>query len=205
MSTAGDDEWKYVDISVLQLETHDQMDAFSVKKLFSMASIQKRALNEFCLAKEITEGTSVVKIDSTKVLSWLKRKCSVDRFPKAMEGIISSKAQDKELVKQAKIREMALLVSEYLSPYWTSRLFAEFGGFDSVQEEGEHVLSKQVQAIQFDSPDSYTMGVPNPQTLTAMTKTDKPKTAKEKQMEKAAKKSKPIISFFQKKTTESKP
>ncbi|KAJ1813104.1 hypothetical protein LPJ56_003578 [Coemansia sp. RSA 2599] len=201
ISKAGnDDEWKYVDISVLQLETYDQMDAFSINRLFSMIGVQVRALNELCEAKEISDSMSVVRIDSAKVLSWLKRKCSAERFPTAMEGIISSKAGDKELVEQAKTREMALLVSEYLPTYWTHRLFEEFGGFASVQNS-DQILTKRVQAIQFDSPDSYAMGVPTPQTLAMANKVDKPKTAKEKQMEKAAKRSKPITSFFQKKNS----
>ncbi|KAJ2599780.1 hypothetical protein GGF39_002089 [Coemansia sp. RSA 1721] len=200
ISKAGDDEWKYMDINVLQLETYDQMDAFSIKRFFSMENLQTRALNEFCETKQISEEMNVVKIDSAKVMSWLKRKCSADRFPKSMENIISGKADDVELVKQAKSREMALLVSEYLSAYWTSRLFKDFGGIANVQE-ADQVFSKGVNAVKFDSPDSYTMGVPTPQALALANKVDKPKTAKEKQLEKAAKKSKPITSFFQKKSS----
>ncbi|KAJ2470599.1 hypothetical protein IWW56_006499, partial [Coemansia sp. RSA 2131] len=48
-------------------------------------------------------------------------------------------------------------------------------------------------AVVFDSPDSYTPGVADPSTKLAPAKQDKPKTAKERQLEQAAAKSKPIM------------
>ncbi|KAJ1899652.1 hypothetical protein LPJ66_001977 [Kickxella alabastrina] len=195
-SKAGEGEWKFVDIDSLQLESHEQMDAASLIVFFGMKSVQSRALVTLCEVKAISSDIQVVKIDNSKVINWLKRKCDASRFPKSLEGVVSSAAAGEELVRQAKVREMALLVSEYLPQYWANRLFAEFSGFAEVSEN-EQLLSKRVQAVVFDDPTSYTMGVASPQASKA--KPVKPKSVKEKQLEKAAKKSKPITSFFQKK------
>ncbi|KAJ2005446.1 hypothetical protein GGI04_002239 [Coemansia thaxteri] len=208
MSMAGSEgDWKFVDVDSLRLESHETMDAVSVGVLLDMATIKTRALAALCEVREITSDMQVAKIDTAKVIGWLKRKCDVSRFPKALESSVlnvsatgvAAAGVDSELVRQAKQREMALLVSEYLPQYWTARLFAEFGGFANASES-EQTLVKRVQAVAFDAPESYMQGVANPSSGAKLpAKQEKPKTAKEKQLEKAAKKAKPITSFFQKK------
>ncbi|KAJ2644536.1 hypothetical protein GGF44_000569 [Coemansia sp. RSA 1694] len=198
---SGDDEWKYVDVDSLRLETNDTMDAVSVTVLLSMSTVRTRALNALCDIRDVSSDMQVAKIDSAKVLAWLKRKCDPSRFPKALESSVvdAAVAVSAELAAQARQREMALLVSEYLSQHWTTRLFAEFGGFAQVSES-EQLLVKRVQAVAFDSPDSYVQGVASPNAGSKLAvKQEKPKTAKEKQLEKAAQKAKSITSFFKKK------
>ncbi|KAJ2085457.1 hypothetical protein GGI16_006788 [Coemansia sp. S142-1] len=103
----------------------------------------------------------VAKINPAKVLSWLRRKCDPSRLPKVLESSVADTTVDSELACLAKQREMALLVSEYLSLYWTTKLFAEFGGFAQVSES-EQILVKRVQAVVFDAPESYVQGVASP-------------------------------------------
>ncbi|KAJ2787944.1 hypothetical protein GGI15_000283 [Coemansia interrupta] len=191
-TSAGEDKWKFVDISALALETHEQMDAASLGMFLAMKGALSLALETLCEVKEISADTQMVRIDSEKVLGWLRRKCDPARFPESLKPMIPKDMAD-EAAQRAKSREMALLVAEYLPEYWTKKVFDEFSVHDR-----ECGLEQRVKAVAFDSPDSYALGVATP-SMVAL-KVEKPKTAKEKQLEKAAKKSKPITSFFQKKT-----
>ncbi|KAJ2866117.1 hypothetical protein GGH94_001736 [Coemansia aciculifera] len=161
MSMSSGDEWKYVDVDSLRLETNDTMDAMSVGVLLDMSRVRSRALNALCDVRDISSDMQVAKIDPTKVLSWLRRKCDPSRLPKVLESSAADMTVDAELARQARQREMALLVSEYLSLYWTTKLFAEFGGFTQVSES-EQLLVKRVQAVAFDAPESYVQGVASP-------------------------------------------
>ncbi|KAJ2527855.1 hypothetical protein EV175_007510, partial [Coemansia sp. RSA 1933] len=126
------------------------------------------------------------------VVAWLKRKCHPDRLPPALsEAIVTSLDAADELVEMARTREMALLVSEYLPEYWTARLFAEYGGFAAVSSS-ETIEARRAQTMVYDAPDSYMQGIASPSNATRLAKQqqqqqEKPKTAKEKQLEKAAK------------------
>ncbi|KAJ1851189.1 hypothetical protein LPJ73_003117 [Coemansia sp. RSA 2703] len=191
-TSAGEDKWKFVDISALALDKHEQMDVASLGLLLEMKRVLSLALETLCEVKEITADTKMVRIDSEKVLGWLRRKCDPARFPESLKSMIPKDMAD-DAVQRAKSREMALLVAEYLPEYWVEKIFTELSVHDS-----ECGLEQRVKAVAFDSPDSYALGVATPSTIAS--KVEKPKTAKEKQLEKAAKKSKPITSFFQKKT-----
>ncbi|KAJ2885244.1 hypothetical protein IWW38_005341 [Coemansia aciculifera] len=196
---SDNDEWKYVDVDSLRLETNEIMDAVSINVLLDMRSVRTRALGALCDVWDVASDTQVVRIDPAKVMGWLKRKCDPQRFPKSLESsVVDAAMEDSELADQARQREMALLVSEYLPQLWTSRLFSEFGGFAQVSEN-ELLLVKRVQAVAFDAPESYVQGVANPSGSKLVAKQEKPKTAKEKQLEKAAQKAKSITSFFKKK------
>ncbi|KAJ2862595.1 hypothetical protein GGI22_002151 [Coemansia erecta] len=202
-SVSGDNEWRFVDIDNMLLESHGSMDAESIRLFFAMQDVRARALEALCTVRHISSDTVVAKIDTDKVIAWLKRKCDPCKLPPALaEATVASLGASAAdgLAERAKTREMALLVSEYLPEYWTARLFAEYNGFDGVCSS-EKVEAKRVQAMVFDSPDSYTQGIASPSNTARQAKQqEKPKTAKEKQLEKAAKKSKSITSFFQKKT-----
>ncbi|KAJ2819329.1 hypothetical protein FBU31_005572 [Coemansia sp. 'formosensis'] len=161
MSMDSGDEWKYVDVDSLRLETNDTMDAVSVGVLLDMSRARARALTALCDVRDIPSDMQVAKIDPAKVLSWLRRKCNPDRLPKLLESSVADVSVDAELARQAKQREMCLLVSEYLSLHWTTKLFAEFGGFAQVSES-EQLLVKRVQAVVFDAPESYVQGVATP-------------------------------------------
>ncbi|KAJ2305254.1 hypothetical protein H4R23_004298 [Coemansia sp. Cherry 401B] len=165
MSVSGE-ETKFVDVDSISLES--QMDAQSISALMSMSTLKQRALDVLCEARQISDNVCVVKIDQGKVLSWLKRKCSVERFPAALNGCVEGIA-DEELREQTKAREMVLLVSEYLQPFWTDKLISEFGGFAQVCEN-EKKATKANSAIAFDSPESYTPGVADPKTKPASVK-----------------------------------
>ncbi|KAJ2488401.1 hypothetical protein IWW37_004835 [Coemansia sp. RSA 2050] len=197
MCMGGGDEWKYVDVDSLRLETNNVMDAVSIGVLLDMARVKRRALSALCDVREVG-GDTVARIEPTKVLAWLRRKCDPGRLPSVLGSIVDA-GVDGELARLAGQREMALLVSEYLPGYWTTRLFEEFGGFARVSEN-EQMLVKRVQAVVFDAPESYALGVATPGSGSKLsTKQEKPKTAKEKQLEKAALKAKSITSFFKKK------
>ncbi|KAJ2743966.1 hypothetical protein GGI20_003347 [Coemansia sp. BCRC 34301] len=199
MGGGDDSEWKYVDVDSLRLETNDTMDAVSVGVLLDMNRAKMRALNALCDVRDVSSDMQVAKIDSAKVLAWLKRKCDPGRLPKALKPSVVDTGVSAELAGQARQREMALLVSEYLPQYWTTRLFAEFGGFAQVSES-EQLLVKRVQAVAFDAPESYVQGVASPNAGSKLAaKQEKPKSVKEKQLEKAAQKAKSITSFFKKK------
>ncbi|KAJ1724898.1 hypothetical protein LPJ53_000896 [Coemansia erecta] len=191
-TSAGEDKWKFVDIGALALETHGQMDGASLGVFLEMRGVLSRALETLCEVKEISADTQMVRIDSEKVLGWLRRKCDPARFPESLKSMIPPGMAD-EAAQRAKSREMALLVAEYLPEYWMKKVFDQFSVHDR-----ECGLEQRVKAVAFDSPDSYALGVATPSMV--VLKVEKPKTTKEKQLEKAAKKSKPITSFFQKKT-----
>ncbi|KAJ1788809.1 hypothetical protein LPJ59_005469 [Coemansia sp. RSA 2399] len=205
-SVSGDNEWKFVDIDNMLLESHGSMDAESIRLFFSMQDVRARALEALCAVRHISSDTVVAKIDTAKVVAWLKRKCDPCKLPPALaEATVASLGASAAdgLAERAKTREMALLVSEYLPEYWTAQLFAEYNGFDGVCSS-EKVETKRVQAMVFDSPDSYAQGIASPSDAARQAKQqEKPKPAKEKQLEKAAKMSKSITSFFQKKKTAS--
>ncbi|KAJ1993501.1 hypothetical protein GGI25_002753 [Coemansia spiralis] len=199
-SMSGDDEWRFVDIDGMLLESHGNTDPESIRLLFSMKDSRKRALDALCVVRQISSDTQVVKLDVLKIIAWLKRKCDAARLPKTLSlAVVASLGvgANDELIRQAETREMALLVSEYLSEYWTNRLFAEFDGFVRVCQN-ESSQTKLAQSMVFDLPESYTQGIATPNAAKTV-KQEKPKTAKEKQMEIAAKKSKSITSFFKKK------
>ncbi|KAJ2508587.1 hypothetical protein GGI11_006047, partial [Coemansia sp. RSA 2049] len=136
-------------------------------------------------------------IDADKVVAWLRRKCerSGDLLPPAVASLLAGGAVGGQAAGTG-AREMALLVSEYLSEYWATRLLAEYGGSVDNGGGGE-------KTVVFDAPESYVQGVASTKTPVKQQQQqqqqEKPKTAKEKQLEKAAKKSKSITSFFQKK------
>ncbi|KAJ1668641.1 hypothetical protein IW140_002071 [Coemansia sp. RSA 1813] len=202
-SMSGDNEWRFVDIDNMLLESHGSTDAESIQLFFCMREARARALEALCTVRQISSDTVVVKIDAAKVMAWLKRKCDPNKLPHTLaESTVASLGASvpDDLAERAKTREIALLVAEYLPEYWTTRLFAEHGGFAGVCSS-ENVEAKRVQAMVFDSPDSYVQGVASPSNAAklATKQQEKPKTAKEKQLERAAKKSKSITSFFQKK------
>ncbi|KAJ2609146.1 hypothetical protein H4S08_004173 [Coemansia sp. RSA 1365] len=199
MSLSNDDEWRFVDIEVIGLETYENMDAESIRMFLSMKKLKEKALVALCEVKQITEDVRVARIDQAKTIAWLRRKCDGNRLPRSFNLGVNNTADDVELVEQTRTREMVLLISEYLPPYWMEQLMAEFGGFAKLQES-EQMAAKRVKETVFDSPDTYTQGVAVPQLAEKLVKQEKPKTAKEKQLEKAAKKSKPITNFFKKKT-----
>ncbi|KAJ1966402.1 hypothetical protein GGI12_000112 [Dipsacomyces acuminosporus] len=152
------DEWKFVDIDSLQLESHSSIDAASIGILLGMAKAKASAFDTLCEVKDVTSDMRVVKIDETKVLRWLRRKCDASRLPRCLEGSIKDiSTTDAGLIREAKEHEMALLVSEYLLPFWADRLNAEFGGFAQVCRREKEI--SQIQTVSYDSPDSYTPGV----------------------------------------------
>ncbi|KAJ2683549.1 hypothetical protein IWW39_005442 [Coemansia spiralis] len=183
----GGDEWKYVDVDSLRLETNDTMDALSIGALLDMSGVRRRALHALCDVRDIS-GDTVARIEPAKVVAWLRRKCDPGRLPTVLGSVGGGLAAQ---------REMAVLVSEYLSGFWVARLFDEFGGFAGLLEND--VLVRRVQAVVFDAPESYALGVATPGSGSKMPMKEKPKTAKEKQLEKAALKAKSITSFFKKK------
>ncbi|KAJ1742285.1 Ribonuclease H2 subunit B [Coemansia sp. RSA 1086] len=183
------DDWKFVDIDSLGLESP------FIGKFVKMQGLKQKALDKLCDFRQISEDVCVAKIDVDKVIRWLKNKCAAERMPKVLESYVSEFEND-ELKEQARIREMTLLVSEYLLPFWNGKLFKEYGGFVKVCDS-EKLAAKAASAVIYDAPESYTPGIAPPSK--AGSKQEKPKTAKERQLEKAASKSKPITSFFQKK------
>ncbi|KAJ2513379.1 hypothetical protein H4217_006373 [Coemansia sp. RSA 1939] len=196
--SSGDSEWRFVDIDNMLLESHAGMDAESVRVFFGLPSARARALETLCVVRRVSSDTVVVKIDADKVVAWLRRKCepSGDLLPPAVASLLAGGAVGGQAAG-AGAREMALLVSEYLSEYWATRLLAEYGGSVDNGGGGE-------KTVVFDAPESYVQGVasskaPVRQQQQQQQQQEKPKTAKEKQLEKAAKKSKSITSFFQKK------
>ncbi|KAJ2341021.1 hypothetical protein GGF43_006268 [Coemansia sp. RSA 2618] len=188
------DELKFVDVDNLGL---DSQDAQSTSVFLSMDAAKKRALSTLCEVRRISDSVCVAKVDPKKVLGWLKRKCVAERLPRVLENCADG-VMDEELRVQTMTREMVLLVSEYLQPYWAEKLMGEYGGFARVCDS-EKTAAKRATVPVFDSPDSYMPGVADPKNMPALVKQEKPKTAKERQLEKAAAKSKPITSFFQKK------
>ncbi|KAJ2657590.1 hypothetical protein IWW48_004454 [Coemansia sp. RSA 1200] len=191
-SMSGDSEWRFVDIDNMLLESHAGMDAESVRVFFGLPIIRARALETLCVVRRISSDTVVVKIDADKVVAWLRRKCERSGgLSPAVASLLSGDATGGQAAN-ARTREMALLVSEYLSEYWTARMLAEYGG--SVGDGGGGKM------VVFDAPESYVQGVANSKIpAKQQQQQEKPRTAKEKQLEKAAKKSKSITSFFQKK------
>ncbi|KAI8326341.1 hypothetical protein GQ54DRAFT_294813 [Martensiomyces pterosporus] len=194
-----DGAWRFVDIDSLQLDSCENMDAASTGVLLGMANVKSRALEALCEVKEVSGDMCVARIDKAKVMGWLRRKCDISRFPRCLEGGVKDiSATDEKLAEEVKAHEMVLLVSEYLPRFWHDSLLAEFGGFARVCQREKEI--SRVQAVSFDSPESYTLGVAPPSATAKPAKVEKAKTAKEKQLEKAAKNSKSITSFFKKKT-----
>ncbi|KAJ2518701.1 hypothetical protein H4217_003171 [Coemansia sp. RSA 1939] len=194
--SSGDSEWRFVDIDNMLLESHAGMDAESVRVFFGLPTARARALETLCVVRRVSSDTVVVKIDADKVVAWLRRKCerSGDLLPPAVASLLAGGAVGGQAAGTG-AREMALLVSEYLSEYWATRLLAEYGGSVDNGGGGE-------KTVVFDAPESYVQGVASTKTPVKQQQQqqqEKPKTAKEKQLEKAAKKSKSITSFFQKK------
>ncbi|KAJ2160955.1 hypothetical protein GGF46_001875 [Coemansia sp. RSA 552] len=187
------DEWRFFDVDNIALES--ELDAESTAAFLAMKDLKERALKTLCEVRCVSDDVKVARIDPEAVQRWLKRKCGPERLPAALEASITG---SDELKEQGKTREMMLLVSEYLSPSWTERLSASFDGFAKVVES-ERLVAKHAMAVVFDAPESYTQGIADPHSKPAKQPEARPKTAKEKQLEKAARKSKPITSFFQKK------
>ncbi|KAJ2804866.1 hypothetical protein H4R20_002333 [Coemansia guatemalensis] len=199
ISLTGDDEWRFVDIEAIGLETYENMDADSLRTFLSMKKSMEKALVTLCEVKQITDDVRVAKIDRGKTIAWLRRKCDASRLPKDFNIGANDTADDAELLEQTRTREMVLLISEYLPQYWMEQLMAEFGGFAKVHAS-EQMAAKRVKEAVFDAPETYTQGVAAPSLTDKPVKQEKPKTAREKQLEKAARNSKPITNFFKKKT-----
>ncbi|KAJ2849303.1 hypothetical protein IWW36_002717 [Coemansia brasiliensis] len=121
--TKGD--WKFVDIDSLGLESP------FIGRFLKMQGLKQKTLDRLCEFRQISEDVCVAKIDSDKVITWLKSKCAAGRMPKVLENYVAEFEND-ELKEQAKIREMALLVSEYVLPYWNDKLVQAYGGFAKV-------------------------------------------------------------------------
>ncbi|KAJ2076395.1 hypothetical protein GGI16_008384, partial [Coemansia sp. S142-1] len=66
MSMDGGDEWKYVDVDSLRLETNDTMDAVSVGVLLDMSRVRSRALKALCDVRDISSDMQVAKINPAK-------------------------------------------------------------------------------------------------------------------------------------------
>ncbi|KAJ2203574.1 hypothetical protein IW145_003983 [Coemansia sp. RSA 521] len=195
-ASQSDNEFKFIDVNSIGFESH--VDTASVSAFLAMDAVQKKALATLCETRQISESVCVAKVDPDQVLTWLKHKCSSSRLPQELD-VWQMETADETLKEQALVREMVLLVSEYLQPYWTERLLCEFDGFAQLCESEKKAAATHTAAVVFDSPDSYTPGVADPSTKLVPAKQVKPKTAKERQLERAAAKSKPIMSFFQKK------
>ncbi|KAJ2079873.1 hypothetical protein H4R24_003472 [Coemansia sp. RSA 988] len=175
MSLTSDDEWRFVDIEAIGLETHENMDAESLHTFLSMKNLKEKALLTLCELKDITDDISVAKIDRVKVIAWLRRKCDASRLPKDLNIGVNHIVDDTELLELIRTREMVLLISEYLPQYWMEQLMAEFDGFANVHAS-EQMAAERVKEAVFDAPDTYTQGVASPSL------TDKPVKQEVRQM-----------------------
>ncbi|KAJ2782643.1 hypothetical protein H4R18_002163 [Coemansia javaensis] len=183
---SGDSEWRFVDIGSIGLEAGEGQDPESVRALLGLPNARRRALATLCETREVAD-TVVARVDRQRTVAWLCRKCSGDRLPEPL------RAQLEEGL--ARTNEMALLVAEYLSPFW-SALVADTLGLAAVRD----APSRPAQAPVYDAPDTYLPGggIAAPK-VEAKPKAKAP-SAKERQLAEAAKKSKPITSFFAKRT-----
>lgn len=154
-------EGRFVNLDDLRMESNERTDGKSIGILLNMKGIKPQALSILCETRDITDDMQVVRIDGAKTMEWLKSKCKADRLPeklgKGIEYTISGVPDTERgaLVFQAKEREMALLVSEYLSEQWTARLFKEFGDFAQITEYEKQMAKQNAKAVVYDDPESY--------------------------------------------------
>ncbi|KAJ2714010.1 hypothetical protein H4R19_001953 [Coemansia spiralis] len=187
------DDWRFVDVGSLGLEAGEGVDAGSTQALLAMSGARQRALAALCETREVG-NTTVARPDRQKVLAWLRRKCTVGQLPDALQ----CQAAAGEAGELARANEMALLVAEYLPPFWSAQLVDALGLAEIRQSR-----TTRAAATVYDAPESYMYGAADPQPGVAPAqpaKKDKPPTAKQRQLAEAAKRSKPITSFFGKRT-----
>ncbi|KAJ1735078.1 hypothetical protein LPJ61_000740 [Coemansia biformis] len=185
------DEWRFVDIDSIGLEAGDGADPGSVRALLALHAARKRALDALCDTREVGDSV-VVRVDQRKVLAWLCRKCDGSRLPDALLGLAATAAGGSD--ELARTNEMALLVAEYLPQYWREQLVDALG-----LAAFRRTRAAPAAAPVYDAPETYAYGAADPQpgvVPARPAKKDKPPTAKERQLAEAAKRSKPITSFF---------
>ncbi|KAJ1938072.1 hypothetical protein EC988_007703, partial [Linderina pennispora] len=155
-SRMKDGSYKFIDIDSLKLESHGTKDAVSLSVLFSMKDVKRRAMETLCEVQEINEETVMVKVSEDKVVRWLKKKCNLAMFPRALERTVVAVAGNcgEQVREEAMLREMVYLVAEYLEEEWVGKLVDAFGGFKLIEERDKQVASARKSAVSYDGPES---------------------------------------------------